>query len=460
MLREPPHTSTLYDRNFALALASQTCFVIANTLMAHYARWIDFLGGSVRQVGLIMGAGAVFGVILRPWMGQWINRLGSRTMWLIGFGVFSLGSFGNLLVADLNPTIYLLRSCLVLGSAIVFASSLTYITQTAPPHRHTEAIGILGVGGFLGMLLGPALGDLLLSADRTRGNFVLLFVAAGLGCIVPAFLVCFLRASPGQGPKSAIRLTDFISTTRKHWPGTILLVNLAFGVCMTVPFMFLASYVDQASLKISGVSVIGLFFWCYAGWGLTVRVLLRRMPEQLGRRKVLLVGMFFMSIGMFCFALVDNVTPWLIVVPALVTGTGHGLMFHTMTALTIESFPSDVRGTGSVLALMMLDVGTIAGAPVLGQIAGAWGFNWMFSAIGAFSLVVAVAYASSSIPVWRRRTIQRAETTGPLAKTTITAVGPKQSPILVVHSGSHTESGAITDERLPQAVIERRRNDA
>ncbi len=189
VFREPTHTTRLYDRNFALALASQTCFVIANTLMAHYARWIDFLGGSVRQVGLIMGAGAVLGVILRPWMGQWINRLGSRTMWLIGFGVFSLGSFGNLLVTDLNPTIYLLRSCLALGSAIVFASSLTYITQTAPPHRHTEAIGILGVGGFLGMLLGPALGDLMLSAERTRDNFVMLFVAAGLGCILPAFLV-------------------------------------------------------------------------------------------------------------------------------------------------------------------------------------------------------------------------------------------------------------------------------
>lgn len=121
VFREPSHTSRLYDRNFAFAVASQTCFVIANTLMAHSARWIVFLGGSVRQVGFIMGVGAVLGVILRPWMGQWFNRLGSRTMWLIGFGVFALGSFSNLLVADLS-TIYLLRSCLVLGSAIVFAS--------------------------------------------------------------------------------------------------------------------------------------------------------------------------------------------------------------------------------------------------------------------------------------------------------------------------------------------------
>ena len=403
VLHEPTQTARLYDRNFALALASQTCFVVANTLMAHYARWIEFLGGGVRQVGFIMGAGAILGVIVRPWMAQWINRLGSRTMWLIGFAVFSLGSFGNLLVDDLSLALYALRSCLVLGPAIVFASSLTYVSQTAPPHRQTEAIGILGVGGFMGMLLGPALGDVLLSVDRTRGNFVLLFVAAGLGCILPAFLVCCLRLPPGQDARSAVRLKDFLRTTRSNWPGMILLVDLAFGVCMTVPFVFLASYVDQMTLTIPGISVIGLFFWCYAGWGLTIRVILRRVPERFGRRKVLLAGMLSMATGMFCFTLVSDATPWLIVVPALVTGMGHGLMFHTMTALTIESFSMNVRGTGSSLALMMLDLGTIAGAPVLGQIAEVWGFNWMFSAIGLFTLGVAGAYAYSSMPVWQQR---------------------------------------------------------
>ena len=64
MPRDETKSNRLYDRNFALAISSQTCFVIANTLMAHYARWIDALGGNVRQVGWIMGAGAVLGLVL------------------------------------------------------------------------------------------------------------------------------------------------------------------------------------------------------------------------------------------------------------------------------------------------------------------------------------------------------------------------------------------------------------
>ncbi len=408
-MSNPSHTSAsestgrLYDRNFVIAMASQTCFVVANTLIAHYARWIEFLGGTVREVGWVMGAGAIVGLLLRPWMGQWINRLGSRNMWLIGYGVFAIGSLGNLFIGDLGTGIYLLRSCLVLGAAIVFASSLTFITQMAPINRRTEAIGILGVGGFLGMLLGPALGDFMLSDVRAYGDFVVLFVAAGLGNLVPAVLLCFLRAPAGQGNRSAVRLRDFVETAWENWPGAILLVDLAFGVCMAVPFGFLASYIDAVPLRIPGITVIGLFFWCYAGWGLIVRVTLRRLPQRRGRRKVLLAGMLFMAAGMFCYGLVDSTNPWMIVVPALVTGTAHGLMFHTMTSLTIESFPTEVRGSGAALTLMTMDVGMIAGAPILGQIADALGFEWMFAAIGTLCFFVAAVYAYSSISVWQQR---------------------------------------------------------
>ena len=86
----------LYDRSFALIFVCQVSFVLGNVMMAHYARWIEWLGGSVREVGWIMGAGAVAGVVLRPWMGQWINRLGARRTWALGLMIFIAGTLGNL----------------------------------------------------------------------------------------------------------------------------------------------------------------------------------------------------------------------------------------------------------------------------------------------------------------------------------------------------------------------------
>jgi len=116
--------------------------------------------------------------------------------------------------------------------------------------------------------------------------------------------------------------------------------------------------------------------------------------------------MLFMTIGFFCYPLVGAGNPWIIVIPALVTGTGHGLAFHTMISLSINSFPNDARGTGSALALLMMDVGMIGDAPVLGEVAETYGFGSMFTAIGVLMFIAAVAYGYSSIPVWQAR-IQR-----------------------------------------------------
>ncbi|TWU45662.1 major facilitator superfamily transporter [Novipirellula aureliae] len=390
----------LYDRDFLLAVASQTSFVLANTLMAHYARWIEFLGGDLRQVGLIMGTAALMGLILRPWMAQWINRIGARAMWAVGYLVFALSSLGNLLVDEIGPAIYLLRGGVVLGAAIVFASGLTFVSQTAPANRRTEAIGILGVGGFMGMLLGPALGDLFLGSDhRVRFDFVMLFSAATVANLIPAGMLFFLHAPNSVGDRRPARLSEFATTVFRYWPGTILLVDFAFGICVTAPMIFVASFIDTAALRIDGVSVIGLYFWCYAGVAITVRVGFRRLPDLIGPAKVLIVGSLFMSLGMFAFALVTPQRATMLVVPALLGGVGHSMMFHTMVSLTLARFPSSAHGTGSTLALMMLDLGTIIGAPVLGMLGQRYGFPALFATVGVVCLSATTIYFGSRFRV-------------------------------------------------------------
>jgi MFS family permease len=395
--------SRLYDRSFACAFFSQIGFVLSNTLMTHYARWIDFLGGDVEQVGIIMGAGAVVGLLLRPGIGQCIDRIGARNVWLLGYLIFGAGAAANLGLTDLGFGIYFCRSLLVLGAAFVFSSSLAYITHHAPPERRTEAIGILGVGGFIGMILGPVLGDVILGDTRSTENFQTLFAVSVASLVLPALLLFFLEPPATETRQPAARLTDFFRTIKRCWPGMIILVVATFGLCMTVPFVFLAKYIDEVGLSIPGVSEMGLFFFCYAGWGLTVRIWSRKIPDRLGRRKMLLVGCIVMGSGMFLFPWVDAEHPWRLAAPALLCGTGHALMFHTATSLFLHTFPAEVRGVGSALSLMVLDLGMIAGAPVLGYLAFHFGYEWLFRSVGATCFVTGTLYAFSSVPVWKAR---------------------------------------------------------
>lgn len=396
-------SEVLYNRTFAIAFFSQLGFVISNTLTTHYARWIGFLGGDVLAVGEIMGAGSVAGLVVRPWIGQWIDRVGARTTWLLGYALFAVGNLSNLLLTELGPWIYLCRSILVVGASLVFSSSLAYITHHAPASRRTEAIGILGVAGFTGIVIGPFLGDLILSGERTRDDFTLLFCLGAGVLLIPSFLLTLLPRPESETRSKSRRLVDFIRITRKHWPGSIAIVQAVFGLCMAVPFVFMTKYIDDTGLQDAGFSKVSLFFMCYAGWGLVLRILSRRIPELYGRRKMLLCGASIMGFGMLSFLLVNPQQPTMIVVPALLCGSGHALMFHTGTSLFLHTFPPEVRGVGSALSLMTMDIGMIGGAPILGWLADSFGYGELFIAVGVCSFVSAIIYAITSIPVWRSR---------------------------------------------------------
>lgn len=374
----------LYDANFALAFACQTLFVIANAGQAHYARWITFLGGDERDVGWIMAGGSIVSLALRPWLGQWIDRIGDRRAMVAGAIIYALCLAANPLLTGIGPAIYLLRAAVLASAAVFFASSLTYITRTAPPERRTEAIGSLGAGGFMGILIGPVMGDAILGEpDPARANFLLLFLTMTVGVALGIVLMTWLRPTR-RSADAPYRSPSFIPLVRRHWPGRILLVDAAFGVCMVGIFVFVAKFVDAV-----GLVDLGPFFVVYAGWGLSLRLGLARIGERWGERTVVVIGLVAFAIGMASFNLVVADKPWRLMIPALLCGTGHALVFHHMVALTIRPFPESSQGVGSVLALMLLDAGQVAGAPVLGGIAYYLGFGWVYHVVSVVCLAAA-----------------------------------------------------------------------
>ncbi len=395
------HLDRLYGRDFGLAFTSQVGFVMANMLMAHYARWIVFLGGDLGDVGIVTGVSSVAGMLMRPWIGQWINRFGARNLWMAGYLVFVAANLGNLLVVDLHWQIFVLRGASFVGAAVVFSSSLTFVSQTAPASRQTEAIGTLGVAGFLGIVCGPLLGDVIIGVDeRVRGDFERLFVVASGLLFLPLVLLALLPPPDRRSQAARNGLIEFLCTVKRYWPGGVLLVNLVFGLCMAVVMVFLASMVDDLGLLVSGQSAVGPFFVVYATCGLTIRILLRRVPDRFGNRRVLIVGTVIMGSGMLSFLGVDSSHLLWLFVAAVLCGVGHALMFHTNTALVLESFPVAVRGSGSALSLMALDLGMVGGSPVLGLVAERFGYHWMFTGVALLCFVTAAGFASAC---WHRR---------------------------------------------------------
>src|SRR5262249_29428246 len=154
----------------------------AHSLLFRYADVVFYFGGSELLLGWIVGVGMVGSLAMRAAQGVGIDRYGPRRMWILSTLLFIASCLGHLLVTRVDGRlIFALRigyKCAVAG---FYGASITFISARAPLPRMAEMVGMLGTSGFLAMVLGTWLGDLLLGAGpMTLGRLQLMFVLAAL----------------------------------------------------------------------------------------------------------------------------------------------------------------------------------------------------------------------------------------------------------------------------------------
>ena len=152
-----------YDLTFWLAYASNLTLMIAHSLLFRYADFVLYLGGSEFRLGWIVGLGMLGCLAMRLAQGVGIDRYGPRTMWVASTALFAVSCFGHLAISNVDgPAIFLLRIAYNCAIAGFFGASITFISAHAPVTRMAEVVGMLGTSGFMAMVIGAWIGDLLL----------------------------------------------------------------------------------------------------------------------------------------------------------------------------------------------------------------------------------------------------------------------------------------------------------
>lgn len=258
----------------------------------------------------------------------------------------------------------------------------------------------------MGTVFGTLLGDLLVpSIPATRPQVVLMFVAAGLlGMLAMPFAWIATRREKLKGedddngslhPSSPTPHPSLLSLLRRYNPGLVLLVGVALGMGMVLPRTFLRTYAAEL-----GISRIGLFFLVYSISAVLTRVLARRWPERFGPRRIILAGVAGLVLGVLLFMVVQ--TEWQLIVPALVFGCSHAILFPSIVAVGSATFPKRHRGLATVLVLTTWDLGLLVGAPTAGAVlqysgsAGLPPYPTMFLVMAALLAAIGLCYAISS----------------------------------------------------------------
>ena len=381
----PDQMSGVYGRTFWLAYLANSALILGNALTFRFAELVNHLGGTESDTGIIVALGTAVAVLVRLSVSHVLDDYGTRRMWPLCTLLFVVGVASFLVPTDLSWVIYLARVAYFVGLTGMFACSMTHIQNHVPPERRTEIIGNLGSSGFVGMIVGSNIGDLVLRlVPDKRTQFVILFGgAAAIGLVYLALVILLTRDQPH--PRTATSPPAFRLLFR-FWPGAVVLAAMIMGLGVTATQTFLTRF--ATSQKIDGIAA---FFSGYAISAFVFRLLVSNWSRTIGRHWMLVRGLLGHVVG---HAMLAFATEWWHFIPAsIVCGFGHALLFPAVVSLGSGAFPKECRGSGTAIILGFTDFGSLVFAPVLGWIIVHHGFTAMYLTSSGAALVTACLYA-------------------------------------------------------------------
>ena len=334
------------------------------------------LGADEVGVGFAVGAFGVTALILRPVAGRAADRRGRRPLLIGGALLYAAVTAAHAVTSDLAVLIGL-RLLLGAAEAFFFVAGFAALVDLAPPHRAGEALSFNSLALYLGVAIGPPVGELLLDT----GGFTLAWLGGGALALVAAILAT--RIPETAHPATAATPPAALLHRGVVGPSLGLFTGIAG---MAGFFAFLALHARELGME--GSSVVLLVF------GLIVvvcRIVFARLPDRVPPFRLGSFALALIALGLTVAAAVPTVA-------GLVLGAGIlavGVAFTTpafFAAIFARVGPNE-RGAASGTASVFLDLAFAGGPIALGLVAAAAGIPAAFGFAATLAMGGAVGTA-------------------------------------------------------------------
>ncbi|HSJ20259.1 MAG TPA: MFS transporter [Nocardioidaceae bacterium] len=346
-MSQPAPVRLLTPAFVALTLSDLAYFTAVGVLLATTPLFVTGpLGGAELGVGLAMGSFSVTTLLLRPWAGRWVDRHGRRLLLVGGAAAFAVVTVGHLVVDSL-PALVALRLLLGAAEAMYFVAGFAALADLAPPQRAGEALSLNSLALYVGIAVGPLLGQALL---RWRG-----FDAAWIGAVALAVLATALatRVPETRGPVDGDAPTPLL-----HRAAVVPGVALFCGVAATSGFLAFAVLHAQAVgiERWSGVLLV------FGGTVVVCRVALARLPDRAGPARLAAAALAVCAMGLMVVGAFE--TPVGLVVGTVVLALGVAFVTPAVFATVFNTVPAAERGSAAATTSVFIDLG-LSGGPIL-----------------------------------------------------------------------------------------------
>lgn len=265
----PASFASLRNRNFRLYFSGQLVSVCGTWMQKLGQAWLVLeLSGSGTLLGVTAALQHLPTLLAGPWGGLLADRLSKRRILLWTQG--GAGLLGLLLAALTWTGAVQVWMVLVLALALGTVHSLdkptrhTFVMEMVGPKQLTNAIALNSVVVHTGMLVGPALGGMLISHIGLAPSFLL--NGLSYGAVVAALLLmdtsALSSASPATRAKGQVRAGLGYVRRTPGLIGPILLMAalgmFAFEWSVTLPLLAVEAFDGEASTFGLMFSAIGV----------------------------------------------------------------------------------------------------------------------------------------------------------------------------------------------------------
>ena len=377
-----------------ITVATLSYFLAVGLLVPVIPRYVKGpLGGGSIAIGAAVGAFSVASVLVRPFIGGLGDRKGRRQLIVTG-PVLVAGAVALYPAAHHSLALLMtLRLVQGAGEACFYVGAASAVTDLAPPERRAEAVSYFSVALYLGLAIGPALGEGVLHHTHFGRVWVLTvffaLVATAVGVLYREPVRTAHAASPARGHlvhPAGLR------------PGMVL----GFGMLGYAGFAaFVPLYASQL-----GLSGAGTVFLLYAAVTIVLRLVAARLPDRIGPGKCALVANCWLVAALAVMGTWASTTG--LYVATAMFATGVALNFPSLLSLAVDAAPEDERGSVVGTFTAFFDLGQAVGAVTLGVVASAAGYRGAFlagSCSAAFGLAVLVSYLRTRRAAVRHHTL-------------------------------------------------------
>ncbi len=372
----------LWTRDLVLIILVNLC-VFTNHIMSlsTFPFFIQSLGGSEAIAGICAAAFAFVAVIIRPFVGWWLDNGVRKAALVTGLLLLGAAPLGYAFVPVLSMSIAF-RMLHGIGLSFSNSTTATVASDVICRPRFAEGMGYFGMATALASAIAPALG---LSLMEGFGFGTLYAVAAGIAGI-GLVLFAFVRTRKVNVPKKKLNLRTIINRDSLPATATMLVFMLTFGALEN----FVAIFAAENSLP-SG----SIYFIVMSVMLLVVRVTLGKLVDQRGEAIFVYTCNAAMLVAFLLLALVPNTATYIL--SAALAGYAFGGLEPSLQSMAVHTSSDETRGSANSTFLCGYDIGYGLGGGLAGSLITAMGYSSMWMIVSLACVVSALIYV-----VWAR----------------------------------------------------------